>query len=107
MSSNNNTQSARVNAGCNTIENQLGKQHITKLFKNLQEAEAEELDIDSAAKEVADIDSARAFDFFCGAHIYIARPLNSTTLYSQGFLCCRCNITYGYIVSNLRNKLFT
>ena len=46
MSSNNNTQSARVNAGCNTIENQLGKQHITKLFKNLQEAEAEELDID-------------------------------------------------------------
>ena len=42
MSSNNNTQSARVNAGCNTIENQLGKQHITKLFKNLQEAEAEE-----------------------------------------------------------------
>ena len=55
MSSNNNTQSARVNAGCNTIENQLGKQHITKLFKNLQEAEAEELDIDSAAKEVAEM----------------------------------------------------
>ena len=56
MSSNNNTQSARVNAGCNTIEeNQLGKQHITKLFKNLQEAEAVELDIDSAAKEVAEM----------------------------------------------------
>jgi len=56
MSSNNNTQSARVNAGCNTIEeNQLGKQHITKLFKNLQEAEGVELDIDSAAKEVAEI----------------------------------------------------
>jgi len=55
MSSNNNTQSARVNAGCNNIENQLGKQHTTKLFKNLQEAEAEELDIDSAAKEVAEM----------------------------------------------------
>ena len=55
MSSNNNTQSARVNSGCNTIENQLGKQHFTKLFKNLQEAEAEELDIDSAAKEVAEM----------------------------------------------------
>ena len=55
MSSNNNTQSARVNAGCNNIENQLGKQHTTKLFKNLQEAEAVELDIDSAAKEVAEI----------------------------------------------------
>ena len=54
MSSNNNTQSARVNAGCNNIENQLGKQHTTKLFKNLQEAEAVELDIDSAAKEVAE-----------------------------------------------------
>ena len=51
MSSNSNTQSARVNAGCNTIENQLGKQHVTKLFKNLQE----ELDIDSAAKEVAEM----------------------------------------------------
>ena len=35
----------RVNAVCNTIENQLGKQHTTKLFKNLQEAEAVELDI--------------------------------------------------------------
>ncbi len=40
MSSNNNTQSARVNAGCNNIENQIGKQHTTNLFKNLQEAEA-------------------------------------------------------------------
>ena len=37
------------------FENQLGKQHVTKLFKNLQEAEAEELDIDSAAKEVAEM----------------------------------------------------
>ena len=55
MSSNNNTQSARVNAGSYNIENQLGKQHTTKLFKNLQEAEAVELDIDSAAKEVAEI----------------------------------------------------
>ena len=56
MSSNNNTQSARVNEGCNTIEeNQLGKQHITKLFKNLQEVEAEDLDIDSAAKKVAEM----------------------------------------------------
>jgi hypothetical protein len=55
MYSNNNTQSARVNADCNTIENQLGKQHVTKLFKNLQEAEAEELDINSAAKEVAEM----------------------------------------------------
>ncbi len=36
-------------------ENQLGKQHTTKLFKNLQEAEAEELDINSAAKELAEI----------------------------------------------------
>ena len=47
----------RVNAVCNTIENQLGKQHTTKLFKNLQEAEAEaeELDIDSVAKELAEI----------------------------------------------------
>ena len=34
MSSYNNTQSARVNAGCNTIDKQLGKQHITKLFKS-------------------------------------------------------------------------
>jgi len=52
MSSNNNTQSARESYN---IENQLGKQHTTKLFKNLQEAEAEELDIDSAAKEVAEM----------------------------------------------------
>jgi len=50
MSSNNNTRSARVNAVSNNIENQLSKQHNTKLFKNLQEVEAEELHIDSAAE---------------------------------------------------------
>ena len=53
------------------------------------------------------LENARAFVCFCKRHIYIARPLNSTTLYSHEFLCCRCNITYGYILSNLRNKLFT
>ena len=46
MSSNNNTRSAKINAVSNTIENQLSKQTITKLFKNLEEAEAEELNID-------------------------------------------------------------
>ena len=50
MSTNNNTRSARVNAVSNTIENQLSKQHNTKLFKNLQEVEAEELYIDSVAE---------------------------------------------------------
>jgi hypothetical protein len=44
-----------VNVVSDTIEKQLNKQHITELFKNRIEAEAEELDIDSAAKEVAEI----------------------------------------------------
>ena len=55
MSSNNNTRSAKINAVSNTIENQLSKQTITKLFKNLEEAEAEELNIDSAAQEVEEM----------------------------------------------------
>jgi hypothetical protein len=55
MSSNNNTRSAKINAVSNTIENQLSKQPITKLFKNLEEAEAEELNIDSAAQEVEEM----------------------------------------------------
>ena len=50
MSTNNNTRSARVNAVSNTIENQLSKQHNTKLFKNLQEVESDELYIDSVAE---------------------------------------------------------
>ena len=55
MSSNNNTRSAKINSVSNTIENQLSKQTITKLFKNLEEAEAEELNIDSAAQEVEEM----------------------------------------------------
>ena len=55
MSSNNNTRSTKINAFSNTIENQLSKQPITKLFKNLEETEAEELNIDSAAQEVEEM----------------------------------------------------
>ena len=55
MSSNNNTRSTKINAVSNTIENQLSKQPITKLFKNLEETETEELNIDSAAQEVEEM----------------------------------------------------
>ena len=55
MSSNSNTRSARVNAVRNNIENQISKQHNTKLFKNLHEVEAEELQIDSVALEVEEM----------------------------------------------------
>ena len=43
MSSNNNTQSARVNAGCNTIENQLGKQNheLNSKMNNLKSSISE------------------------------------------------------------------
>ena len=44
MSSNNNTQSARVNAGFKMRNNSVNS--ILQSYSNLQEAEAEELDID-------------------------------------------------------------